>query len=380
MSTLRTGPRPADFADVRAQNLAVVLRHVRVAAPCSRAQIAASTGLNKATVSSLVAELIDRRVLRETGLTENRIGRPATMLVLDGSGYVGIGIELGTDHLTAIAVDLAGRRVLTWRQSWSAAHRGAGRRMAELIGLARRAAARVRGTGGTVVGLNVAVPGLVDSAGVVRRADALGWTDVELRRSLERALADPAHPIGVHDNATLGALAEYRYGVHAGTAHLLYLAGPPGGAVGIINAGVPLRGAHGYGGVFGHAGVPLPHTGADSGARFPVDLDVELLARRAGAGDEPPLAALDEVGSRLGPGLAVLVNLLDPAAVLLGGHYAPLARWLVPPIERELRPHTVAPDAGALRIAASTHGYEAPALGGAVLALDAMDSAGVATH
>jgi hypothetical protein len=53
-------PQPADFADVRATNLAVVLRFVRENAPCSRADIAASTGLNKATVSSLVADLIDR--------------------------------------------------------------------------------------------------------------------------------------------------------------------------------------------------------------------------------------------------------------------------------------------------------------------------------
>src|SRR5690242_140606 len=79
------GRAPADFSDVRATNLAVVLGYVRANAPCSRADIAASTGLNKATVSSLVGELIDRRLLRETGLTERRIGRPATMIVVDGA-------------------------------------------------------------------------------------------------------------------------------------------------------------------------------------------------------------------------------------------------------------------------------------------------------
>ena len=70
MITSQAGQQPADFTDVRATNLAVVLRYIRANAPCSRADIAASTGLNKATVSSLVAELIDRRLLRETGLTE----------------------------------------------------------------------------------------------------------------------------------------------------------------------------------------------------------------------------------------------------------------------------------------------------------------------
>ena len=70
-------------------------------------------------MSSLVADLIDRRLLRETGLTENRIGRPATMLVLDGEPYAAIGVEVNADHLTAVAVDLAGTRLLTWRRSFA---------------------------------------------------------------------------------------------------------------------------------------------------------------------------------------------------------------------------------------------------------------------
>ena len=116
--TTQTGPQPADFTDVRATNLAVVLRFVRVNAPCSRADIAASTGLNKTTVSSLVGELIDRRLLRETGLTEHRIGRPATMIVMDGAPYAAIGLEVSTDYLSAAAMDLAGDRLLSWRRSY----------------------------------------------------------------------------------------------------------------------------------------------------------------------------------------------------------------------------------------------------------------------
>src|SRR5918992_5464138 len=107
---MQGGPQPADFTDVRATNLAVVLQHVRANAPCSRADIAAATGLNKATVSSLVADLIERRLLRETGLTENRIGRPATMLVLDGQPYAGLGLQIGADELVLVAVDLGGNR------------------------------------------------------------------------------------------------------------------------------------------------------------------------------------------------------------------------------------------------------------------------------
>src|SRR5690242_12190907 len=115
--TTPSGPQPADFADVRATNLAVVLRDVRAHAPCSRADIAARTGLNKATVSSLVGELIDRRLVRETGITEHRIGRPATMLVLDGSRFAAIGLEIGVDPVTVVALDLAGVELVSWRRA-----------------------------------------------------------------------------------------------------------------------------------------------------------------------------------------------------------------------------------------------------------------------
>ena len=133
-----TGPQPADFADVRATNLAVVLRFVRANAPCSRADIAASTGLNKATVSSLVADLIERRLIRETGLTEHRIGRPATMLVLDGAPYAAIGLEVNADYLTAVAVDLAGERLLSWRRTFAGSTAVPGKAVASVAALGRR--------------------------------------------------------------------------------------------------------------------------------------------------------------------------------------------------------------------------------------------------
>ncbi len=407
MVDVRTVPQPADFADVRATNLAVVLRQVRAAAPCSRADIAASTGLNKATVSSLVAELIDRRMLRETGLTENRIGRPATMLVIDGSGYAGIGLAVGVDNLTAIAVDLAGRRVLTWRRSFAVPDKPPSRVVAELARLARRAVARVQAAGGSVVGLTVAVPGLVDPAGVVCSAPALDWRDLELRPALERALGAPEYPVGVDSDATLGAVAEYRYGAHAGTPHLAYLTGEVGVRVGLISGGVPVRGARGYAGELGHlpvapagpvcscgrtgcleavAGVdallrrigggPREANGArDLSAR---DLEVADLARRAAAGEDRVRTAIHELGTGLGYAVALLGNLLDPEVIVLGGHYAPLSPWLLPAVEREHRALAVAPVAGGFAIAASNLGYEASALGGAAVVLDAVDSAGAA--
>lgn len=403
MITTQTGPQPADFTDVRATNLAVVLKFVRVNAPCSRADIAASTGLNKTTVSSLVGELIDRRLLRETGLTEHRIGRPATMIVMDGAPYAAIGLEVSTDYLAAVAMDLAGDRLLSWRRSYPGGSGGAGtggarRAVAAVAALARRAVTRARDEGREVLGVSVGVPGLVDADGSVRLATNLGWAEVPLRADLLEALGDPAYPVTVENDANLAATAEYRYGPHAGAANLVYLTGQLGIGAGIIADGRPLRGTRGYSGELGH--IPVDPAGpvcscgrrgcleavAGIGALLDrlglgvsapltdVEPAVEEVTRRAQHQDPAVLSALTDLGRQLGVGVSILANLVNPEVVILGGYYVPLAPWLLPAAEQALRDGTLAPAAGGCQLVASTLGHSAAAIGGAAGVLDSVDS------
>ncbi|MFI7046391.1 ROK family transcriptional regulator [Streptosporangium sandarakinum] len=394
MITSTSDPQPADFADVRATNLAVVLRFVREHAPCSRADIAASTGLNKATVSSLVADLIDRRLVRETGLTENRVGRPATMLVLDGSPYAAIGVEINVDYVTAVAVDLSGERLLSWRRSFQGPDVAVSQAMAVVAGLVRRVTTRMAREERQVLGLTVAVPGLVGTDGVVRVAPNLGWRDADLCGDLAKALRDPGFPVQVDNDANLAALAEHRFGPWAGAADLVYLTGGIGVGAGVILDGRLRRGGRGYGGEIGH--IQLDPLGAECrcgrrgcleavagigavlehAALSPAEVEVELeeTVRLARTGDAHTLDVLAGVGRDLGRGVSMIANLLNPEVVVLGGYYVPLAPWLLPEIEAEARGRVIAPDAGGCRVVASALGYGAAALGGAARVLDLVDS------
>ena len=111
----RTGARaasqPADHMVVRRHNLALVLRLLQRRGPASRAGIAVATGLNKATVSSLVAELEDRGLTRDLGLdAARRLGRPATLVELDGRSVAAVGLELNVTRL-AISTEC-------WSRKW----------------------------------------------------------------------------------------------------------------------------------------------------------------------------------------------------------------------------------------------------------------------
>jgi predicted NBD/HSP70 family sugar kinase len=394
--TSHNGPQPADFTDVRATNLAVVLRFVRENSPCSRADIAATTGLNKATVSSLVADLIDRRLLRETGLTENRVGRPATMLVLDGSPYAAIGIEVNVDYLTAVAVDLAGEALVSWRRTFPGATASANQAIAAVAALARRVVSRMAKDARQVLGLTVAVPGLVDVNGFVRVAPNLGWRDVDLGGDLAKALRDPGFPVLVDNDANLAALAEHRFGPHGAVANLVYLTGEVGVGAGVIMDGRLRRGAQGFAGEIGH--IEIDPTGADCrcGRRgcleavagigavlqrtapdaSPAELESEIddVVRLAQGGDPATVAMLEAVGRSLGKGVAILAGLLNPDVVIVGGYFVPLGPWVLPAATVELLRRSIAPGAGGCALVASTLGYGAAALGAAARVLDSVDS------
>jgi predicted NBD/HSP70 family sugar kinase len=392
--TKQSGPQPADFADVRATNLAVVLRHMRVNAPCSRADIAAATGLNKATVSSLVTDLIERRLVREVGMTENRIGRPATMLVLDGSPYAAIGLEVNADYLTAVALDLAGERLLSWRRSFTGASSSPGQAIASLAALAKRAVGKMGREQRRVLGLTVGVPGLVDADGVVEFAPNIGWLQVDLRKSLLSALNEPDYPLLVENDANLAVLAEQRFGGH-GAANLVALTGGAGIGAGIVADGRLLRGGRGFAGEFGHlpllAGGPACACGRHGcleslaglgaiirqalpdaeGAEFGPHVDE--IHRLAKAADPRVLDALATAGRHLGHGISLVANLLNPEVITLGGYFTVLAPWLIPDASDELIARSVARDAGGTRIVASALDVSAAAAGGASRVLDAID-------
>ncbi|MBO4208897.1 ROK family transcriptional regulator [Micromonospora echinofusca] len=397
---MHNGPQPTDLGDVRATNRAVVLRHVRDHAPCSRADIATHTGLNKATVSSLVAELIGYRLLRETGVTENRVGRPATMLVLDGEPYAALGMQVSADELVVVAIDPGGNRLLTWQRAFTTLTATAGETVTALAALARRALSRVTGQGRQVLGLTVGIPGLVDTTGAVPLAAALGWHDVPLAVDLRKALREPAFPVTVDNEANLAVLAEQRHGGHADTADLVHLTGTAGIDAGIVVAGRLLRGARGFTGAVGH--LPLDPTGPpcrcgrrgclEAYAGLPALVDrllpdpaqddpvtdftpeIDRIRALARAGEPTVLTGLAETGRHLGHGVALLAGVVNPATVLLGGHLATLAPWLLPAARAELAERTVAPDTGGCHLDASTLGGIAAALGGATAALSTIEA------
>lgn len=93
---------------VKKKNKELVLRTITSLAPLSRADIAQNSGLNKATVSSLVNELIDEEFIYESGPGESSGGRRPVMLLFNERAGYSIGIDIGVNYILGVVTDLMG--------------------------------------------------------------------------------------------------------------------------------------------------------------------------------------------------------------------------------------------------------------------------------
>lgn len=398
-------PGPRDRASIRRTNLGAVMGLLRDSGPRSRAQIATDTGLPKPTVTSLVAELVALRLVREgPARRDGAVGRPGTLVHLDGEDICGLGVEISTSYLHVLALTLDGTQVHESRVPLAVRDEGpdaildlTSRHVADCLAALDRAGRRP-------VGLTLALPGVIDMASAtVTYAPGIGWRDVPvadaLRTRLDRSASVTVPPIAVDNDAKLAALAEYAQVRGSGVHDMLCITGERGIGAGIVNDGRLLRGAAGFAGEVGH--MPLDPqrnpcvcgrhgcwetmVGLDAILRLaapgndPIhDPDIELadrlgeLRRRADAGDPRTAQALDRVARDLGLGLALLADVLNPRLVVLGGYFTHIGDLFLDRVRDTVQARVMAPRAGGCEVRLSTLGFAAAAHGGAQLALDAV--------
>jgi predicted NBD/HSP70 family sugar kinase len=385
----RVIPEPTHTSDVRRNNLELVLRHLAVLGPASRAEIASRAGLPQPTVSRLVGQLLDLSLVREIGVDRRKgSGRPRTKLDLDGRHILSIGLELNFDALTVFVTDLAGQERLHARRPLNVRKLSPEEATHQLAALCQDAVSQLS-TADTAVpkvrGLGVAVPGSVDlDTDTLINAPNLGWQPFPIGSAIAAELGWPGLTVIVENDANFAALAEYWTGPHAGTEDFVYVTGDGIGG-GLVVGGRLLLSAGGRAGAVGHMtidpsgpvcvcgrvgcwegiiGLPafLRTVGLPPVGRRGPEASLRAVVKRARAGDTPMLEALATLGYWVGLGAANIVNLLGSEVVILGGYFAELDQWVLPTARRTLSEHVVVPKRDQLMVS-STLGFNAAAIG-----------------
>ncbi len=326
--------------------LARALQLVHQRREVSRAEMTHELELSRTAIGELVNELQQLRLLQpgEPDRSQRRPGRPSPVVGIDPAGPIALAAQVHQSYVTLASVGLGSQIIKVELAEVDPADLAAVRRC--LRAWIRRAIRLYAGR--AIVGVGVAVPGLVRSDGYVHSAPHLGWGPIDLR-ALLAARARHGVAIEVGNDANFAALGEYRHGAGAGaTTVLCLLAEEVGVGGGLVHRGELFTGSAGYGLEAGHLQVNPRGRRCPCGARgcLQVQCDSQALLRAAGRavpavdaaaaaslvldaarrGDRRCQAAVNQVAGWLATGLTGLVNLLDPDRIVLLGVHRELAR------------------------------------------------------
>lgn len=244
-----------------------------------------------------------------------------------------IGIDLGGTKTEIAALDRDGRLLHRRRVPTPAGYAESLRGMAAMVAEVEHA---MGGRGSVGIG----IPGVISPAtGLVKNANTIALNGHPFDRDIAELLG---REVRVENDANCFALSEAADGAGAGARVVFGVILGTGCGGGIVVDGQVLRGRNRIAGEWGHT--PLPWPGDDerpgplcwcghhncletliAGPALardcdgPEAADARGLPARAAAGEARAIAALDRHADRLARGLAVVVNLLDPDVIVLGG-------------------------------------------------------------
>ena len=358
-------PLPAQ-AESRRRNLGAVLRLVHERGEVRQVEISDALGLTRGTGISLVEELVELGLAgQRADESGSRRGRPSP-LIGPSAGVVVVTAEIAAAAVRVDVVALGGTPLAGIDLPIVPSDIGPKRtfrRVAAATASLLDETPEVR-----VVGAAVAVHGAVDDHRRVVFAPNLGWDGTDVG-ALDDLLAGAlphrrVPPVVVGNDADLGALGELRRGAGRGRSHFLYLSAERGVGGGIVADGQVQLGANGFAGEVGHLKVGTGTHTCACGQRGCWETEIGSAALDRGDADPTQVAAW------LGRGLGVLVPLLQPGLVVLGGHLAdllPAHRGTIDAAVLETCPPRLA---GALDLVPSELGKEAALVGAAEVAFE----------
>lgn len=255
-----------------------------------------------------------------------------------------IGIDLGGTKIEGIAIDAAGAelarvRVATPPDSYQAT-------VAAVAAVVGDLEARTGGRGRVGVGH----PGALSPAtGLIKNANSTRLNGRRLDADLRQALG--RDEVRLSNDANCLAVSEASDGAAAGCKVVFGVILGTGVGGGIVVDGRPIAGAQAIAGEWGHNPLPRPADDERPGgrcycgavgcietwlsgpalqrqfkARTGRDLRATEIAEAALAGDAAAAAEIDLYCDRLARALAVVINILDPDAIVLGGGLSRMAQ------------------------------------------------------
>lgn len=346
MSKIRYNGKSATY--LNKLNKITVLKLIRESKEISRAEIVKKTKLSAPTVTRIVDVLVNDRLVAMLGDGDSSGGRPPKLLKFDGTNNYVIGVDLGSTSIRAALSDLNGDFV-TEIEAPTQLGRGVEIIIQQVAALIDKLINRSKLSKKSILGIGLAVAGLINpQKGFVKYSPVFKWKDVQLDAILKKYIDLPV----IFDNVSrITALGEMYYGIGKRYKNYISVNVGYGIGAGIVIDSKPMYGNFGYAGEFGHIvlernsqfvgkdGIRGSLEALASGygiaeiARNQLkqgqkselsnlsekELTAEAVFNAAKKGDKLAKEIIDNALQYLGQGVALLINIFDPQAIVFSG-------------------------------------------------------------
>ena len=340
--------KKATRQQIKQHNTRLVLRSIYNQEGISRADLSRTTKLTKTTVSGIVAELMQKRLVEEFGYASSHGGKPAILLrVVDSARYY-LGIDLANSVFRGAVVNLRGEIIN--QTNLQVNDRNGEAALALVFDLIDQLLAEPYIP---ISGIGIGTPGLVDPfRGVILQAVNLNWQELPLKRLVEERYNLPC---SLANDCQAAALGEYTFANRNNSSHLIVVKVGRGIGSGIIINGNLYYG-DGYGaGEIGHLGMvedgerctcgnrgcletvassrALVHRAREIAQNNPdsllnrfsqktQDINTEIVLDAFYLGDPVLQGLVEDAGNYLGKALAGLVSVLNITHIVIAGSMA----------------------------------------------------------
>jgi predicted NBD/HSP70 family sugar kinase len=374
-----------------------VLRLVRDHGTISRIEIAQATGLHKATITDLVAQLISAGFLEDTGElgTHRKVGRRRRLLrFLPLAGLVA-GVDIRMTHVAVAITDL-NAHVIAQDSFHYEIHDAVNTVLMRVAAMIKNLLKTSRHPVSKLVGIGIGIQGIVDRSThiLVLAENKAAWQGESLSTRLEQEFRIPVY---AENDVKAMALGEYLFGAAKGTRDSVHLWVGEG-----IGAGIMINGQllHGITSAAGEIGFNTLESSAVNGTTFPLtyhgqkifgeilnnanliesyrqhagknhglNVTVPYVVERSRLGDHVAQQVIEEFVSLLNLLCTPMVNTLNPEMIVIGGKLAESFPAVSEMLQAKIHGDVLAPPAEAVRVRCAVNAEMGVILGAAGLVL-----------
>ena len=381
--------------DLVEMNRSAIVRILQQTDGCSRADIAKMTGLTQASVTKIVAVLIEMGIVSEVGFVRGNGNRRSIGLRLNAEENLVIGVKFSR-HVFSIGVfDICGKNYTKQETEF-----GLDEFAEDVLAEMKKQIHELLNKYKNIVAIGMAVPGpyLRKEGRIAMVTRMPSWHDVNFIDEFQNEFDKPFF---IEQDANAGALAEWWFGNHGRPLNsLAYFLVGEGVGSGIVDHDRLLLGNLGIASEIGHVSIDINGPACECGNRgclelycsatamlkkakklLPEIFQEEITNRweacnkvfiAAREGNEEALKLVDEIAEYIGYGCVTLINSYDPEIIVIGDSISQGGSLLLPTINRIVKERILPEISSRVQIKISELTIDPTLYGAAAIATDKM--------